>query len=137
MPLTAAELEEIRPADEAIEREWIEAATERAINEEIDRRVDEMAIMDLLDKRQRKSRARQREYRETHKDEIAAYQRKYYETHKDEFAAYQRKYYETHKDEFAARQRERMQRNRDAYNAYKRVYMREYRRGKRRREAKA
>ena len=129
MPLTAAELEEIRLADEAIEREWIEAATERAINEEIDRRVDEMAIMDLLDKRQRASRARQRASR--------ARQRKYYETHKDEIAAYKRKYYETHKDEIAARQRERIQRNRDAYNAYKRVYMREYRQGKRRREENA
>ena len=152
MPLTAAELEEIRLADEAIEREWIEAATERAINEEIDRWVDEMAIMDLLDKRQRKSRAYKREYYEAHKDEIAAYnreyyeahkdeiaayKREYYEAHKDEIAAYKREYYEAHKDEFAARQRERMQRNRDAYNAYMRVYMREYRRGKRRREAKA
>lgn len=106
MPLTAAELEEIRLADEAIEREWIEDATERAINEEIDRWVDEMAIMDLLDKRQRKSRA------------------------------YQREYYETHKDEIAARQRERRQRNREAHNAYMREYLREYRRGKRRREAK-
>ena len=106
MPLTAAELEEIRLADEAIEREWVEDATERAINKEVDRWVDEMAIVDLLDKRQRASRAHQREYYEAHKDEIAAHQREYREAHKDEIAAYMRE------------------------------YMREYRKGRRRREAK-
>ena len=119
MAFSTEELENMRLADEEIEREWIEEATERQINDDIDKWIDEMAIMDILDKRGRKSRAYQREYREAHKDEIAAYQREYYEAHKDEIAAYQREYREAHKDEIAA---------------YRREYMREYRKGKRRRK---
>lgn len=92
MTLTPEELEAIRLADEEIEREWVEEATERQINAEIDKWVDEMAVMDLLDKKGRQQRAYQREYYEAHKDEIAAYNREYYEANKDKIAAYMREY---------------------------------------------
>ena len=92
MPFTPEELEAIRQADEALEREWVEDATERAINAEIDKWADEQAMLDLLDKRGRAVWRYKREYCEAHKDEIAAYQRKYYEAHKDEIAAHQREY---------------------------------------------
>ena len=59
MTLTPEELEAIRLADEEIEREWVEEATERQINAEIDKWVDEMAVMDLLDKKGRQQRAYQ------------------------------------------------------------------------------
>ena len=90
MTLTPEELEAIRLADEEIEREWVEEATERQINAEIDKWVDEMAVMDLLDKKGRQQRAYQREYYEAHKDEIAAYNREYYKANK--IAAYMREY---------------------------------------------
>ena len=92
MTLTPEELEAIRLADEEIEREWVEEATERQINAEIDKWVDEMAVMDLLDKKGRQQRAYQREYYEAHKDEIAAYNREYYKANKDKIAAYMREY---------------------------------------------
>ena len=77
MTLTPEELEAIRLADEEIEREWVEEATERQINAEIDKWVDEMAVMDLLDKKGRQQRAYQREYYKANKDKIAAYMREY------------------------------------------------------------
>lgn len=75
--LTPEELEAIRLADEEIEREWVEEAVERQINREIDQWIDDMAIMDLLDKRGKKQRAYNREYYEANKDKIAAYMREY------------------------------------------------------------
>lgn len=54
---TPEELEAIRLVDEEIEREFVEEATERQINAEIDKWIDEMAIMDLLDKKGRAMRA--------------------------------------------------------------------------------
>ena len=122
MAFTAEELEAIRLADEEIEREWVEEATERQINAEIDKWVDEMAVMDLLDKKGRQQRAYKREYYEAHKDEIAAYQREYREAHKDEIAAYQREYREA---------------NREKYNAYMREYMRTYAKNRRRKKKMA
>ena len=77
MPFTPEELEAIRQADEALEREWVEDATERAINAEIDKWADEQAMLDLLDKRGRAVWRYKRKYYEAHKDEIAAYQREY------------------------------------------------------------
>lgn len=75
--LTPEELEAIRLADEEIEREWVEEAVERQINREIDQWIDDMAIMDLLDKRGKKQRAYKREYYKANKDKIAAYMREY------------------------------------------------------------
>ena len=132
MPFTPEELEAIRQADEALEREWVEDATERAINAEIDKWADEQAMLDLLDKRGRAVWRYKREYREAHKDEIAAYQRKYYEAHKDEIAAYKREYYEANKDEIAAHKREYREAHKDEIAAYQREYRREYRKGRRR-----
>lgn len=92
MAFTPEELEAIRLADEEIEREWVEEATERQINAEIDKWVDEMAITDLLDKKGRKKRVYKREYYEAHKDEIAAYQREYREANREKYNAYMREY---------------------------------------------
>ncbi len=96
MAFTVEELEAIRLADEEIEREWVEEAPERQINAEIDKWVDEMAVMDLLDKKGRQQRAYQREYYEAHKDEIAAYQREYREANREKYNAYMREYMRTY-----------------------------------------
>ena len=96
MTLTPEELEAIRLADEEIEREWVEEAPERQINAEIDKWVDEMAVMDLLDKKGRQQRAYKREYYEAHKDEIAAYQREYREANREKYNAYMREYRRTY-----------------------------------------
>ena len=94
MSFTAEELEEMRLADEEIEREFEESCSAQY-------------------KRHRRA------YYEAHKDEIAASRRAYYEAHKDEIAAYQRAYREAHKDEAAAYQRayQREYRKRKRMNA--------------------
>ena len=77
MALTPEELEAIRIADEEIETEWVEEAAEREINAAVDKWLDEMAVMELMDNSQRSKFVYQREYYEAHRDEIAAYKREY------------------------------------------------------------
>ena len=113
-----AELEAMRLADEEIDREFEEKYIYDRTNAEIDKWLDKLAVMDALDHRQAKAKARQAAYRAEHKDEIAAYQAAYRAEHKDEIAAY----YAEHKDEIAAYRAE----HKDEIAAY----MREYRKRK-------
>jgi len=53
--------------------------------------------------------AYRKEYREEHREEIAAQQKEYREEHRDERAAYYKEYYEEHRDERAAYDKEHEQ----------------------------
>ncbi len=77
MRYTKEELEAMRLADEELEREWTLDATERALNAEIDKWLDDMAIEAQLSTADAKKRRDNRRYYEAHKDEIAEYQRRY------------------------------------------------------------
>jgi hypothetical protein len=70
--------------------------------------------------------AKQRHYREEHKDEIAAKQRHYREEHKDEIAAKKRQFYKEHKDEIAAKQRHYREEHKDEIAAKHRQFYKEH-----------
>lgn len=86
MPFTAAEWEEMRRADEEIEREF------RLTPEDLerDRELTRVARMERMDPERRR---------------LAAYQRAYYEANRDSIAAYQRAYREANRDSIAEKQR--------------------------------
>lgn len=67
-----------------------------------------------------KKLAAERAYRETHREERAAYQRAYYEKHRENITAAQRAYYEAHREEEAARSRARYEANPEREAARKR-----------------
>ena len=64
-------------------------------------------------RKQKIAAARQRAYREAHRDAIAARQRAYYEAHRDAIAARQRAYREAHRDAIAAKKRAYREANRE------------------------
>lgn len=86
MPFTAAELEEMRRADEEIEREF------RWTNEELRaaRERDREAKLDGMDGRKRKVAAANRAYYEANREKVADYQRAYREANREKVAAAQR-----------------------------------------------
>jgi len=55
--------------------------------------------------------AKQREYRQEHKEEIAAYHREYGQEHKEEIATKNRKYGQEHREKIAAKNRKRYANN--------------------------
>jgi ribosome-binding protein aMBF1 (putative translation factor) len=97
---TPEEIEEMRRADEEIERDF------RWTNDELaaSRRRDADILLSRKSKRGRSIAEKQRAYREANKDSIAEYQRAYREANKDSIAEYQRAYYEANKDSIAEKQ---------------------------------
>ena len=86
MKFTPEEIEEMRRADEEIERDF------RWTNDELaaSRRRDAEAVTLRKDTMGRSIAEYQRAYREANKDSIAEYQRAYYEANKDSIAEKQR-----------------------------------------------
>ena len=82
MKFTPEEIEEMRRADEEIERDF------RWTNDELaaSRRRDADILLSRKSKRGRSIAEKQRAYREANKDSIAEYQRAYYEANKDSIA---------------------------------------------------
>ena len=101
MKFTLEEIDEMRRADDEIERDF------RWTNDELaaSRRRDAEAAILRKDNRGRSIAEKQRAYREANKDSIAEKQRAYYEANKDSIAEYQRAYYEANKDSIAEKQR--------------------------------
>ena len=101
MPFTAAELEEMRRADEEIEREF------RLSPEDLerDRELTRVVKLERMAPEKRRIAAYQRAYREANRDSIAAYQRAYYEANRDSLAEKQRAYREANRDSIAEKQR--------------------------------
>jgi ribosome-binding protein aMBF1 (putative translation factor) len=97
---TPEEIEEMRLADEEIERDF------RWTNDELaaSRRRDADIFLSRKSKRDRSIAEKQRAYYEANKDSIAEKQRAYREANKDSIAEYQRAYYEANKDSIAEKQ---------------------------------
>ena len=100
MKFTPEEIEEMRRADEEIERDFRWTNDELAASRSRDA---EVAFL-RKDTRGRSIAEKQRAYREANKDSIAEYQRAYYEANKDSIAEKQRAYHEANKDSIAEKQ---------------------------------
>ena len=101
MPFTAAELEEMRRADEEIERDF------RWTQEELEasRRRDRAAVFAALPPEKQRNAASRKAYREANRDKVAATQKAYREVNRDKVAAAKKAYYEANRDKVAAAQR--------------------------------
>ena len=125
MPFTPEELEAMRLADEEIDREFEARYVADQVDKEISAWLDELAYLESLDhKAAARFKARKKcsaAYRAEHKEEIAAKQAAYYAEHKEEIAAKQAAY----RAEPGRREK---------HNAYMREYMRDYKKGIRRKE---
>lgn len=86
MKFTPEEIDEMRRADDEIERDFRWTSDELAAS----RRRDAEAASLKKDNRGRSIAEKQRAYREANKDSIAEKQRAYYEANKDSIAEYQR-----------------------------------------------
>ena len=100
MKFTPEEIEEMRRADEEIERDFRWTNDELAASRSRDA---EVAFL-RKDTRGRSIAEKQRAYREANKDSIAEYQRAYREANKDSIAEKQRAYHEANKDSIAEKQ---------------------------------
>ena len=107
---TPEEIEEMRRADEEIERDFRWTNDELAASRSRDA---EVAFL-RKDTRGRSIAEKQRAYREANKDSIAEYQRAYREANKDSIAEKQRAYYEANKDSIAEKQRAYHEANKDS-----------------------
>ena len=85
MPFTAAELEEMRRADEEIERDF------RWTQEELEasRRRDRAAVFAALPPEKQRNAAARKAYYEANRDKVAAAQKAYREANRDKLAAAQ------------------------------------------------
>ena len=110
MKFTPEEIEEMRRADEEIERDF------RWTNDELaaSRRRDADILLSRKSKRGRSIAEYQRAYYEANKDSIAEKQRAYREANKDSIAEYQRAYREANKDSIAEKQRAYYEANKDS-----------------------
>ena len=118
MKFTPEEIEEMRLADEEIERDF------RWTNDELaaSRRRDADIFLSRKSKRDRSIAEKRRAYYEANKDSIAEKQRAYREANKDSIAEYQRAYYEANKDSIAERRRAYREANKDSIAEYQRAY---------------
>ena len=100
MKFTPEEIEEMRLADEEIERDF------RWTNDELaaSRRRDADIFLSRKSKRDRSIAEKRRAYYEANKDSIAEKQLAYREANKDSIAEYQRAYREANKDSIAEKQ---------------------------------
>ena len=116
MPFTAAELEEMRRADEEIERNfrWTQEELEES------RLRDRAAVFEALPPDKRRRAAAQKAYREANRDKVAAAKKAYYEANRDKVAAAQKAYYEANRDKVAAAQKAYYEANRDKVAAAQR-----------------
>ena len=118
MKFTPEEIEEMRLADEEIERDF------RWTNDELaaSRRRDADIFLSRKSKRDRSIAEKRRAYYEANKDSIAEKQRAYREANKDSIAEYQRAYYEANKDSIAERRRAYREANKDSIAEKQRAY---------------
>ena len=118
MKFTPEEIEEMRLADEEIERDF------RWTNDELaaSRRRDADIFLSRKSKRDRSIAEKRRAYYEANKDSIAEKQLAYREANKDSIAEYQRAYYEANKDSIAERRRAYREANKDSIAEKQRAY---------------
>ena len=98
---TAEELEEMRLADEEIERDF------RWTNEELEasRKRDLVSIFDRKDVAAQKVTAQQKAYYEANREKLAAQQKAYREANREKVAAQQKAYREANREKINERRR--------------------------------
>ena len=106
---TPEELEEMRRADEEIEREFRWTPEELAASYERDRG----AALDRKDKKARRLAERQKAYREANREKAAEYQKAYYEANREKVAEYQKAYREANREKVAEYQKAYREANRE------------------------
>ena len=101
MPFTAAELEEMRRADEEIEREF------RVTPEDLrrSREQDRQAELDALPTAERIKREYRRAYYAANRDKVLEYRRAYYEANREKVLEGQRAYREANREKVLEGQR--------------------------------
>ena len=109
MPFTAAELEEMRRADEEIEREF------RVTPEDLrrSREQDRQAELDALPTAERIKREYRRAYYEANREKVLEYQRAYREANREKVLEYQRAYREANREKVLEGQRAYREANRE------------------------
>ena len=93
MPWTAEELEEMRRADEEIERDFALTQDDLVRSGALDRD----AVLQRMDNRAASIAAQKRAWYEANRDKVAAQQRAYREANRDKVAAKQRAYREVNR----------------------------------------
>ena len=101
MPFTAAELEDMRRADEEIEREFRLTPEDLAESKELDRQ----AKMEEMLPEKRKVREYQRAYYEATREKVLESQRAYREANREKVLESQRAYYEANREKVRESQR--------------------------------
>ena len=118
MPFTAAELEEMRRADEEIEREF------RVTPEDLrrSREQDRQAELDALPTAERIKREYRRAYYAANRDKVLEYRRAYYEANREKVLEYQRAYREANREKVLEGQRAYREANREKVLEGQRAY---------------
>ena len=118
MPFTAAELEEMRRADEEIEREF------RVTPEDLrrSREQDRQAELDALPTAERIKREYRRAYYEANREKVLEYQRAYREANREKVLEGQRAYREANREKVLEYQRAYREANREKVLEGQRAY---------------
>ena len=101
MGFTKEELEEMRRADEEIERDFVLTPEDFRRETELDRAFR----WEAMKNDERKVAAQKRAYYAANREKVAAQQRAYYEANREKVAAQKRAYYEANREKVAAQQR--------------------------------
>ena len=109
MPFTAQELEEMRLADEEIEREFCQTQEEI----EASRRRDRRSKFEALPIEKRKVAAYQKAWYEANREKVAAYQKAWYEANREKVAATKKAWYEANREKEAATKKAYREANRE------------------------
>ena len=108
MTWTAEELEEMRQADEEIERDF--ALTQEDLVRS--RAMDREAALQRMDNRAASIAAKNRAWYAANRDKVAAQYRAWYEANRDKVAAQKRAWYAANRDKVAAKNRAYREANR-------------------------
>ena len=127
MGFTKEELEEMRRADEEIERSF--ALTPEDLRR--GRELDKAARLEAMPHDKRNRAAQQRAYYEANREKVAAQQRAYYEANREKVAEYKRAYREANREKVAEYKRAYREANREKVAAQQRAYYEARRRAKR------
>ena len=118
MPFTAQELEEMRLADEEIEREFCQTQEEI----EASRRRDRRSKFEALPIEKRKVAAYQKAWYEANREKVAAYQKAWYEANREKVAATKKAWYEANREKVAATKKAWYEATREKEAATKKAY---------------
>lgn len=120
--MTPAELEEFREKNRAYQKAYYQKNADQAKQRAAQRRIDKAAEIAQNKKDYREThkeeiaaadRQRKKKYRETHKEQVAEQRKVFRELHKEEIATYQSTYYQLNKERLAAKRKAYYQANKE------------------------